>query len=136
MFATEHLEAKRTRVPAFGLVGEQGHAGDWAVVALKPAVVINEHPFGEFRLRAALHFDVEVDPVFCSRQTGDADQFVDQALTEFSVLHHGAEFLIKEFVARKPVDAGIRGREIEGHEFRKVVLDGFFPWAVAIVADL
>ena len=76
---------------------------------------------------------MEVNPVFLAGLAMDADEFVDEAFAEFGILDDGAEFLVEEFVTLLPVNLGVCGWEIEGHEFGEVMLDGFFPGAVVVV---
>ncbi len=128
----EQFPAEGARAPGGAIVREHGEAGDGAVVALEDSTVVGEHAFGEGAVVAALDLDVDVDPVLRAVQAMDADQLVDEALAQFSVLDNLGQFLVEKLVTTAPVDCGVGVREVEGEELRKVVLQGVLPGGVVV----
>jgi hypothetical protein len=82
----------------------------------------------------ALHFDVDVDPVFFAGGQDDAHQGIGKAFAQLGIAHHLAQFGVFEFVALAPVDLDSRLGKVKGHELRKTALKHGFPGAVVVVS--
>ena len=79
---------------------------------------------------------MDIHPALAAVLQGHLGQFIDKAFAQFSILHHGAQFLIEKFMTTRPVYllAGIG--KVKGDELGKVTLNGVFPRAVVVVGGV
>jgi len=68
-------------------------------VSVVNPVVVNQHPLGKFSLLCALHFNVDIYPVFITIQHIHPDQPVNNTRSQLGILHYGPQLLIQKNIA-------------------------------------
>src|SRR5262249_10509979 len=83
-------------------------------------------------LALPLHLDVDEQPGFATVGAPDLEKFVGEAAADAGVADDLLEFRVEALIAALPVDARVDGREQEGQEGVKEVLQGLLPRAVQV----
>jgi len=76
---------------------------------------------------------MDVHPLWARVARRHFHQPINPAAAQLRIAHHLCEFLVQKAVRLAPVDTGVRLREVEREEFRKVAGERVFPGAVEVV---
>ena len=80
----------------FVFIRQHRQTGNRLVISVINSVVVDKHAFGKLSLFCALHFNMNVYPLFITIQHIHPDQLVNKTLTQLGILNDGLQLLIKK----------------------------------------